>query len=129
MPKRGDRTPQGRSTGKRQKVSHDPDAPLTADDMVEGLEVQSARKGGVVDNGVVVKPSAKKPGFWAIRFESDGKLIPQTPDKLKRKLAASDDEDEKEDVKEDEKEDAAAADSDGGDDDADEDDGRSRPCL
>ena len=116
MSKRADsRTPRG-SSKKRRKTAASPaasDGPLTADDIELGMSVLIERK-GQAELAEVVKPS-KKEGMWAVRC-GDGKLVPKTPDKMRRPPQDNSDDDA-----DDAAETKADSDSDDNADDAEED--------
>ena len=117
MSKRADsRTPRG-SSKKRRKTAASPaasDGPLTADDIELGMSVLIERK-GQAELAEVEKPS-KKEGMWAVRC-GDGKLVPKTPDKMRRPPQDnSDDDDDADDAAETK----ADSDSDDNADDAEE---------
>ena len=64
----------------------DDDAPAsgapTPDQIKPGIAVLAARR-GVYEEAVVVSPSKKKEGHFAVRFASDGKLIPKPIEELR----------------------------------------------
>jgi nucleolin len=54
----------------------------TADQLTEGAEVFGERGDGY-EPAVVQGPSKKKPNHWALKFDSDGKVLPKPLDQIK----------------------------------------------
>merc|ERR1712203_495708 len=93
----------------------------TPEQLKSGIAVLAARK-GVLEEAVVVSPSKKKEGHWAVRFTSDGKLIPKPIEELRIPADDDDDDDDDDDNDDDGDDDDDDADAMGDDDDDDDND-------